>query len=145
MKITDRISQLLSEVVPIPTKGDIARHKAEKEAALAAAPPPMPEAPGGGGGPAADLLGKGAEGEVPLPGPEKAEAGVDLGGPPPGGEMEGGPTKTERIELRIDPADKAEMEASAKKIGLTLSAYLVFLHKTGGGKTSMPKAAVSGE
>ena len=141
MKITDRISQLLSEVVPIPTKGDIARHKAEKEAALAAAPPPMPPAPGG---PAADLLGKGAEGEAPLPGPEKAEAGVDLGGPPPGGEMEGGPTKTDRIELRIDPTDKAEMEASAKKIGLTTSAYIVYLHKMYGGKTSVPMAATGG-
>jgi hypothetical protein len=37
--------------------------------------------------------------------------------------------KTEQVHVRVDPADKAAMEREAERLGLSLSAYLLFLHR----------------
>ena len=39
------------------------------------------------------------------------------------------PTKTERIAVRLTPADKASIEAACRSVGLGLSRYFLELHR----------------
>lgn len=37
--------------------------------------------------------------------------------------------KTEQVHLRVGPEDKRDIEAEARRLGLSVSSYLLYLHR----------------
>ena len=132
--IAERIERALMEVVPVPTKATLPKWR--EKAREVDEPEPLPAEPSGEMLPSDDASPGIPGGPEPL-GQEAPPEGAPLEAPPEG---ESVPEKTERVEFRLKPADKGEIEAAASKLGLTTSAYLIFLHKSYGGKVSMPQS-----
>jgi hypothetical protein len=47
--------------------------------------------------------------------------------------------KSERIDIRVTPVEKAEMQATAEALGLSLSEYLSALHRLALPRLARPK------
>jgi len=136
MDLADKLEKILSEAIPIPTKKDVdrlraARERAAKEREARAQalkmpepePEPEPEEPKE---PVEEPKAEFAPEEPKEPAPEEPEAEPIKTEP----EVSAKPKeiKTERIEMRVSPEDKASMLREAESLNLTLSAYLLFLH-----------------
>ncbi|MDP1711951.1 MAG: hypothetical protein Q8K86_05790 [Candidatus Nanopelagicaceae bacterium] len=114
----DDLTKRLNEAVPIPTQADVAKAKEERAAADAA----QAEM-------AAAMAKEPPEKEKAPETPEDPSAAPQVPGQAPE-TPEDKDSKSERAEVRLSAADKTDLENAANNLGLSVSAYLLFLHKS---------------